>query len=408
MNIGIVTAWFERGAAYVSRQYRQVLEKEHSVFIYARAGDYLIGNPTWDDDKVTWGKRSNLPVPSAIDRNDFEAWIKTKQIDIVFFNEQQWWEPLSWCASLGVKTGAYVDYYTEETVPFFASYDFLICNTKRHFSAFSWHPQVFYIPWGTDTNLFFPRSYSPVNLNKVTFFHSCGYSPIRKGTDFVITAFSRMTQAACLVIHSQIDLQAMIPTLSATIHKLQNQGTLQLINKTVTAPGLYHLGDVYVGPSRLEGIGLPLIESQACGLPLVTCNNPPMNEFIAEETGSIIDVDRFWSRKDGYYWPQCAPKIDDLVDVLDRYALAFSKIEDLKLRTRQYAEKHFNWFNNAKTLNSIFSDSERLSSKQNIIKEALDFERRKQGIQYRLSLRYPWLWRTYQCFQSSNFFSRFL
>jgi glycosyltransferase involved in cell wall biosynthesis len=42
---------------------------------------------------------------------------------------------------------------------------------------------------------------------------------------------------------------------------------------------LYEEGDVCVQPSRWEGIGLPLLECQASGLPLVTTDAPPMNEF---------------------------------------------------------------------------------------------------------------------------------
>lgn len=41
---------------------------------------------------------------------------------------------------------------------------------------------------------------------------------------------------------------------------------------------LYDFGDVCVQPSRFEGLGLPLLECQAAGLPLVTTNAPPMNE----------------------------------------------------------------------------------------------------------------------------------
>lgn len=38
MNIGIVTTWFERGAAYVSRQYLEAFRSDsnNSVYIYMR------------------------------------------------------------------------------------------------------------------------------------------------------------------------------------------------------------------------------------------------------------------------------------------------------------------------------------------------------------------------------------
>lgn len=44
MNVGIVTTWFERGAAYVSRQYLEALRSDsnNSVYIYARGGDHML------------------------------------------------------------------------------------------------------------------------------------------------------------------------------------------------------------------------------------------------------------------------------------------------------------------------------------------------------------------------------
>ncbi|QSV72535.1 MAG: glycosyltransferase [Aphanizomenon flos-aquae KM1D3_PB] len=403
MNIGIVTMWFERGAGYVSRQYRQALSANHNVFIYARVGDYPKGDPTWDDNKVTWGKPCNLPVPTAIDRQDFEAWIKQKKIDVVFFNEQQWWEPLNWCISLDVKTGAYIDYYTEETIPFFGAYDFLICNTQRHYSAFQWHPQVFYIPWGTDIDIFKPISFEPVDSQRIVFFHSCGYDPKRKGTDFIIQAFNKLSKPAKLVIHSQVDLIKKLPQQTDLIKNLENEGNLECIQETVGAPGLYHLGDVFVNASRLEGIGLPMVESQSCGLPLITCDYPPMNEFIIEETGKGIKIDRCWSRWDGYYWPQCSPDIQNLTKILEYYVDQFQNISDLKHLTRFHAEKKFNWMDRSTSLNSVFEtsviDKER---KKETINQVLYFEKNRQGIIYRFAKKYPLFWEIYRQWRYSN------
>lgn len=57
MNIGIVTTWLERGAAYVSRQYYEILKKKHNVFIYARGKEaYPKGDCVWDQSYVTWGR----------------------------------------------------------------------------------------------------------------------------------------------------------------------------------------------------------------------------------------------------------------------------------------------------------------------------------------------------------------
>lgn len=42
---------------------------------------------------------------------------------------------------------------------------------------------------------------------------------------------------------------------------------------------LYEQGDVCVQPSRWEGLGLSLLECQAAGMPLVTTDAAPMNEY---------------------------------------------------------------------------------------------------------------------------------
>ena len=57
-KIGIVTTWFERGAAYVSKQFKEVWEKDNEVYIYARGGeDLAINDPKMDHKKhYLWEK----------------------------------------------------------------------------------------------------------------------------------------------------------------------------------------------------------------------------------------------------------------------------------------------------------------------------------------------------------------
>ena len=285
MNIGIITTWYERGAAYVSKQYKDVLKKKHNVFIYSRGGQHQSKSESgWDDFFVTWDEQSVFRSKCVVNPKCFKNWLIANKIDIAFFNEQHQWGAVTLCNKLGVKTGAYIDYYTKETVPFFGCYDFLICNTKRHYSVFKWHPQAFYVPWGTETDIFKPKSMSLVSENFVIFFHSAGWSPERKGSDLVLDAFSRLSGPARLVIHSQAKLSKCFPEKAAFIESLRNKGKLDLYEQTVSAPGLYHLGDVYVYPSRLEGIGLTITEAFSCGLPVITCDNPPMNEFVNSKT----------------------------------------------------------------------------------------------------------------------------
>ena len=98
MRIGIVTTWFERGAAYVSRQYRDLLRKsDNEVFIYARGGErYARNDPNWDTAEVTWGRKCAMRTVTGINRGDFVAWIRHNNIEIVIFNEQWWLPPVYW------------------------------------------------------------------------------------------------------------------------------------------------------------------------------------------------------------------------------------------------------------------------------------------------------------------------
>lgn len=306
MNIGIVTTWYERGAAYVSRQYQQILEQAgNTVFIFARDGEYAKGDPVWDQPNVHWARTWPVTDASRMQVGDFRRWLRRKKIDLVIFNEQRMLWPIAVCQRLGIRTVAYIDYYRATSVKHFACYDGLICNTKRHFSVFSWHPGALYLPWGTDTELFAPQGKQDtwVQEGVLTFFHSAGCSD-RKGTDFLIQAFARTSGKARLIIHTQKDLLVWFPDCAELIHDLQTQGRLEIINRTVTAPGLYHLGDVYVYPTKLEGIGLTICEAMSCGLPAIVPDNGPMNEFVEDgKTGLLVQVESYRSRADGYYWP---------------------------------------------------------------------------------------------------------
>jgi len=362
MNIGIVTTWFERGAAYVSRQYRDILISDNNVFIYARGGEsYAIGDPTWDSPQVTWGKKCYNPVPMSVDANDFEDWIQRCNLDLVFFNEQNCWTPVLACRHLGILTGTYIDYYTETTVPFFGCYDFLICNTRKHYSVFKWHPQCYYIPWGTNTDIFTMKSAASVSTGCITFFHSAGVSPSRKGCDLVINAFSQIGGNACLVIHAQQNLKVYYPKLAGLITQLETDGRLKCIEESVSAPGLFHMGDVYVYPTRLEGIGLTILEANACGLPVITTACGPMTEFISNGiNGRLVSVENYIARSDGYYWPQAIVNTEDLIIQMRWYIDHADELSNFKREARAYAETHLSWENNAKVIPEIFRNVRRI------------------------------------------------
>ena len=361
MKIGIVTTWFERGAAYVSRQFRTVLEQSgHEVFVFARGEEdkSAAAGPEWNGPRVFRARRTLAADASGVSFGQFRRWLRETGVEAVLFNEQRTPGPVAICNGLGVRTVAYVDYYTKETVRDFAIYDALICNTKRHASVFSWHPRCLFVPWGTDTELFKPSGRWPelVEPGFVTFFHSAGFSPQRKGTDLLVRAFDKVRSPARLVVHAQRDLRRAVPDVAPIVERLVSAGRLKLVERSIPAPGAYHMGDVYVYPSRLDGIGLTVCEALACGLPVVVSDEPPMNEFAAAGCSELVPVDRREPRWDGYYWPMCHVDVDALAETLEALASAPERIPEKRRRAREYALGDRSWAENAKILLPFFAD----------------------------------------------------
>ena len=347
LYIGIVTAWWDCGAGFVSRQIMDVLEPNFKVFIYVRGERYEIGNSFWDLPNVHWGTRVFWPGSGKIDQVDFKNWIIKNKINILIFNEQRWWQPVIWAKELGITCGTYIDYYTHDDVYNFSSYDFLICNTERHFSVFNWHHNSHLVNWGTNIDIFSPQ-FNKEGNSIFTFFHSAGRAPYRKGTDILIEAFNKIKHSidAKLIIHTQIPLNIIDD------HKIE------IIQKTVGPPGLYYLGDVYVYPSRLDGLGLTVCEALSCGLPVITTDNQPMSEFIIRGyNGLLVDIARSYPREDGYYWPIVEPDIDDLALKMITIYEERNIIGQWKNNARSYAIKERDWEINSQQIKKIICNA---------------------------------------------------
>lgn len=360
MNIGFVSTWFERGAAYVTKAYLENLKDKNEVFVYARGGNYALDDSNWNLPYVTWGKRLR---GDEIGFKHFDKWVEQNKLDIIFFNEQRSVNILYHIKDKypEIIIGSYIDYYKEDTIEEFNLYDFLICNTKRHFSVFKNHPQVFYVPWGTDISVYKPNK-KKENSNKITFFHSAGMSN-RKGTDTLLDVFlnNEVHKKSKLIIHSQQNFEKEFGYNKNQLEK----HNIELIEKTVTAPGLYYLGDVYVYPTTLDGLGLTLYEALSCGLPVIATDNGPMNEVINSNNGYLVEVEKYHSRADGYYWPLSIVNKNSLLKALEYYIDNFQYIDELSEVARKEAVSEWDWNDRKKQINNIFENVQLNSSEIN-------------------------------------------
>lgn len=376
MRIGIVTTWFERGASYVSKIYMDLLESEgHDVYIFARGGEKHESQKSeeWNQSYVT---RSIRYSDTRIERRKMKEWLVFNKIECVFFNEQADFSALTWIKKFfpSIKIGGYVDYYTENTIPFFQIYDFLICNTHRHMMAMKDHPQKYYVEWGTNIDIFKPIENKSEPCNKIKFFHSAGMST-RKGTDILIKTFLEygLNKDSILIVHAQLPIEQIC---GYKYKELEKAGVVY-IEKTVPAPGLYSMGDVYVYPSKLDGLGLTMYEALACGLPLITSDFPPMNEVGNNEIVRRVKIHDFYCRGDAYYYPMCVCDKKDLAKQMMWFIENKSLLNTIKNKSREFAIKHYDIRKRAKIVSDIFVNSKILPTNNELVSEINNkFDRR--------------------------------
>lgn len=164
--------------------------------------------------------------------------------------------------------------------------------------------------------------FKPLNNDeeKYTFFHNAGWLGInyRKMTPAVILAFdaiSRHNPDVTLFIHAQAEPEKLPPQIVNIVH---NNTRITYHVETVPAPGLYHKGSILVFPSKLEGLGLPLLEGMACGLPAIATDAPPMNEFVQDDyNGLLVKVAQRLTRQDNIAFPEEIVDMNDLVFKMD-------------------------------------------------------------------------------------------
>jgi hypothetical protein len=106
----------------------------------------------------------------------------------------------------------------------------------------------------------------------------------------------------------------------------------------------------------LEGIGLTIAEALACGLPVITTDNAPMNEFVVQGVnGRLVPVERFQRRADNYYWDESICNEAALAQAMQYYVDNSQQLADFKRQARRYAEERLDWAKNSAELPALLS-----------------------------------------------------
>jgi glycosyltransferase involved in cell wall biosynthesis len=92
---------------------------------------------------------------------------------------------------------------------------------------------------------------------------------------------------------------------------------------------VYSAMDVLLNPARGEGFGIPIVEAQACGTPVIVTDWTAMSELCG--AGWKVDGDRWWSEQGSW---QKVPAVDEIVLALDD---AYDGAAGLRQQAREFA-----------------------------------------------------------------------
>ena len=167
-----------------------------------------------------------------------------------------------------------------------------------------------YIPLTVDTEIFKPLQQSKAELRKefgippdIFLFGMVSANkdnPPRKSFQEVIDAFEifhKKYPKSGIYFHTilnqqggfPIDVYARSKGIDKAIYHLEPYTQMFKIGKPEMSRIMNSL-DCLLAPSTNEGFGVPLIEAQACGIPVITNNFTAMPELITKDSGLLTDV----------------------------------------------------------------------------------------------------------------------
>lgn len=332
MRIGICSYWFNRGQGVVSRHVRSALEAlGHETFVLARPSRPGSVRPAFVDHSDVWDQPDITEASAyAIPEREYLEWAAKHGLEACFFDQNYEFEQTAALRRSGVSTiGRFVweTFAPRHVEPARRAFDLVYsltdCERERYARLGVESPRVH---WGIHPEWLDPRLRAGRGGGgRVTCLFPGGYLTKRKPFMRTLEAFSRTSDPRLrLLIKGQVHGRA--GRQGSKVRKLtrasRHDPRIELILEDL--PMAAHMGvlasaDVCLAPSRWEGLGLHLYEAIAFGAPVITNDNPPMNEVVRDGVnGLLVRGARNGEARSGI--PAFDPDVEELTGAIERLA----------------------------------------------------------------------------------------
>jgi glycosyltransferase involved in cell wall biosynthesis len=312
VRIGIVAYWFNRGQAVVARQIRATLDElGHETFVLARPTRATNIKPSWVETEGVWAQDGvTVAGDYLIGADEYLRWAEAIRPDVVLFDQNYQFEEIARLRRSGVRTiGRFVweHFSGEHAEPageaFDRIYSLTACEQARYRELGIETPRV---RWGCFPELVeLARELDAEppargaegeaeDSPAVVFLFPGGFMSKRKPLAATIAAFRATSDPRLrLRLKAQVDRRAK--RVERMIRGGRRLGRRDQRIEVVTADlptddylRMFAAADVCLAPSRWEGLGLHLFEATALGLPVLTNDNPPMNEVVIDGMNGLL------------------------------------------------------------------------------------------------------------------------
>jgi glycosyltransferase involved in cell wall biosynthesis len=331
MTIGIVSYMSARGLGTMAHDLRKQLVITKQLVPVDAGWPYV----------QEWANGDEIYLQKwEVEYDDLAAWQALDDIDTAVFIETPFGDnTFLYCKQLGIKTVLIPMWeHFHPRSPAYQDIDLYLCPSWKCYTEVPYDNRLF-LPWPIDTDEFqFRHRRGPAK----TFVVSAGSGGMngRKGAYEAIMGFAKAGPAELgieLIVRSQVapvDLIRAMPPIDPSLVRFEGPKS--------TRAELYEEGDVLIYVSHYDGHNLVGLEAMASGMPVITTDAEPMNEYLRPGDKLLVRVQERQSA--GTLNPHCLANkvsIDDLAEAI-RYC-ATTDMSDISAHNRKMVEHEHSW-----------------------------------------------------------------